>query len=168
MTENLSMVSARVVKGNNPTGPIPWQVGILSRRKNATQKQGSQIVFEPHCGGTILDEETVLTAGHCFVESDIYPAPFVDRNVTNYLLVFATVKADLWKHQVTRPSKIIVPDDYDPAFKLKNDIAIIKLEKPLLFNNDRKPACLPTDSYYPVQDENCFISGWGSTEQGIS
>ena len=47
MTENLSMVSARVVKGNNPTGPIPWQVGILSRRKNATQKQGSQIVFEP-------------------------------------------------------------------------------------------------------------------------
>ena len=168
MTEELSSVSARIVKGDNPPAPIPWQVGILSRRKNATQKQGNKIVFEPHCGGTILDEVTVLTAGHCFVESNIYPTPFVDRNVTNYLLVFATVKADLWKHQVMRPARIIVPDDYDPAFKLKNDLAIIKLEKPLVFNNNIQPACLPIHSYNPVQDENCFISGWGSTEQGIS
>ena len=168
MTEELSSVSARIVKGDNPPAPIPWQVGILSRRKNATQKQGNKIVFEPHCGGTILDEVTVLTAGHCFVESNIYPTPFVDRNVTNYLLVFATVKADLWKHQVMRPARIIVPDDYDPAFKLKNDLAIIKLEKPLVFNNNIQPACLPIHSYNPVQDENCFISGWGSIEQGIS
>ena len=34
---------------------IPWQVSI---RKNITPHY--------HCGGTILDESTILTAGHCF------------------------------------------------------------------------------------------------------
>lgn len=33
------------------------------------------------------------------------------------------------------------------------------------FNQNKKPACLPTSFSYPdILEKDCYISGWGSTE----
>lgn len=40
--------------------------------------------------------------------------------------------------------KIILPDDYFPFLGLSEDIALIKLNKPLQFDKFIQPACLPT------------------------
>ena len=39
---------------------FPWQVGLLKLYK----KDGKYGII--HCGGTLLDSKTVLTAGHCY------------------------------------------------------------------------------------------------------
>ena len=43
-------IKARIINGKSAESPIPWQVHVHS--------------FKGICGGTILDEETILTAAH--------------------------------------------------------------------------------------------------------
>ena len=45
-------IKARIINGKSAESPIPWQVHVHS--------------FKGVCGGTILDEETILSAAHCF------------------------------------------------------------------------------------------------------
>ena len=45
-----------------------------------------------------------------------------------------------------------------------NDIALLKLEKELDFNERVKPACLPYGSYLDFNE--AFASGWGRNEPG--
>ena len=63
------------------------------------------------------------------------------------------------------PKSITVHEKYDDGSH--DDIAVIKLEKPLSFNENVGPACLPKKSYDPKAGTECFISGWGSEEQEI-
>ena len=43
-----------------------------------------------------------------------------------------------------------------------NDIAILKLDFPLIFNSDVQPACLPDPYFAPDESkEFAFVSGWG-------
>ena len=50
-------ISNRISNGFDAKAPIPWQVHIYI---NAKRKYGVK------CGGTILNEDTILTAAHCF------------------------------------------------------------------------------------------------------
>ena len=49
------------------------------------------------------------------------------------------------------------------GFELINDWIILKLDSPLEFNDDVRPACLPSPNWTPETDPNnyCFASGWG-------
>ena len=47
---------------------------------------------------------------------------------------------------------------------LDNDFVILKLEDPLHFGIDVQPAHLPNSEQ--VNEERCFVSGWGSLEPG--
>ena len=60
-----SSLTDRIVGGQRAPGPIPWQVSI--------QKRFGGGQFAPFCGGTILDEVTVLSAAHCFADEWGYP-----------------------------------------------------------------------------------------------
>ena len=44
-----------------------------------------------------------------------------------------------------------------------SDVAIIKLSSPLTFNSDVRPACLPSQDFYPENEGkyNAITSGWG-------
>jgi len=47
-----------------------------------------------------------------------------------------------------------------------NDIAVIRLERPVQFNHKIQPACLPNkDSCFPAGTA-CVASGWGYIEEG--
>ena len=58
-------------------------------------------------------------------------------------------------------------EEYNSETK-ENDIIILKLNKPLLLDENRvQPACLPTD-LWPIRNRDnftneCFVSGWGRT-----
>ena len=55
---NFSQQESLVERKAQP-GEFPWQVAI-ERRINHTQK------FDEYCGGSILSQNTILTAAHCF------------------------------------------------------------------------------------------------------
>ena len=50
----------RIVGGVSAESPIPWQVAVVIK------------VTEGHklCGGSILDDKTILSAAHCFEKHD--------------------------------------------------------------------------------------------------
>ena len=60
--------------------------------------------------------------------------------------------------------QIFLHEKYDRK-KKNNDIAILKLHKALIFNDDVKPACLPDSSV--SYDGVGIASGWGDIDSKL-
>ena len=124
--------NSRIIGGSIAESPIPWQVRLLG---------GAYL-----CGGTILDEYTILTAAHC----KIFSSSHGYAGHTSYL--------SGPKPQAFNVKKVINHPNYIESSS-KFDYSIVKLEKPLIFNSYVKPACLPTASFVP--GDVAIVSGWG-------
>ena len=95
-------------------GAWPWQVALVSSlEENAFNGQ--------FCGGTLIDDEWVLTAAHC-----------VDG--TENSLIYVLVGGHYLSHGGTRvrAADIIQHADYDPTM-LHNDVALIRLSTPVTY-----------------------------------
>lgn len=112
------------------------------------------------CGCTIISEQYVLTAAHCLnkITPDITGVLVGSHNIT---AGNATGTVDL-----LRAMNFILHKEYDPNdIKGVNDIALVKTERKISFNNVVGPACLPFR-----QTSNSFAGdtvealGWGTTE----
>lgn len=44
------------------------------------------------------------------------------------------------------------------------DLALIKHQRPLVYNNRVRPVCLP-ELNFPA-NTNCYVTGWGATSEG--
>ena len=67
--------------------------------------------------------------------------------------------------QIIPIDQIIVHPNYNPPVTGNDyDVALIKLEEPITFNNDVRPICLPAMDFLP--GTNCYVTGWGATTEG--
>ena len=67
MTASLnSRITLDIVGGKDAPDPIPWQIFLRFKLKIEDDGCATEGFFS--CGGTILDEETILTAAHCVVQ----------------------------------------------------------------------------------------------------
>lgn len=134
---------SRIVGGSTASpGDWPWQVSL--------HVQGIHV-----CGGSIITPEWIVTAAHCVEEPLSSP---------RYWTAFAGIlKQSLMfygsRHQVER---VISHPNYDSKTK-NNDIALMKLQTPLAFNDVVKPVCLPNPGMMLDLAQECWISGWGAT-----
>ncbi|KAM9837660.1 transmembrane protease serine 9-like isoform 2-T2 [Aulostomus maculatus] len=136
-------LSPRIV-GGDPSGPgwWPWQVSI-------------HFLYYGHiCGGTLISHQWVVTAAHCMITD----------SPLNYLLYFGKVnQTGPNPHQVSRlASQIIVHPDYNDA-TLTNDIALIRLSRPVNFTDYISPICLADNSSHVNNATLCWSTGWGRT-----
>lgn len=121
-----------------------------------------------HCGGAIRNEKWIISAGHCFI---------------NYQKYFYEVRAGMLRRlsyhpalQITHVSEIYVHEGFDIK-KMVNDIALIKLAEPLMFNRYVRPICLPGPGRSgpisrweqgPPPTTVCTVIGWGVLSEGGS
>ncbi|KAM7412185.1 hypothetical protein PAMA_021912 [Pampus argenteus] len=118
----------------------PWQVSLQ-------YQSGSN--FYHTCGGTLISSQWVLTAAHC-IGSRTYRVFLGKHNLKENEAASIAIS----------PAKIIVHEDWDP-YRIRNDIALIKLSTPVKLSDAIMPACLPTSGEVLDNGTPCYVTGWG-------
>ncbi|XP_065333244.1 serine protease nudel-like isoform X2 [Cloeon dipterum] len=142
---------SRVVGGSNAgPGAWPWQAAMY--------KEGQ---FQ--CGASLVGASWLLSAGHCFAHS--LDAHWVAR------LGALRRGTDLPSpfEQTRRVARVVLHPGYlDKGFL--NDLALLRMERPVEFSDYVRPICLPQASPEPdpepAQDaEHCLVVGWGQLSE---
>lgn len=122
----------------------PWQALLVL---GSTEK----------CGGSLIDDIWLISAAHCF---DNYPVNRIaEFNVTVLLGLNETTSFTGISVQPRRIVEVIIADGY--VFP-NNDIALVRLDRPIVRSEFVKPVCLPNGEVPPV-GVKCFVTGFGTT-----
>lgn len=117
--------------GGFPTGinQYPWMARIVYDGKF-------------HCGASILTKYHVLTAAHCVKK--------LRKSRIRVILGDYDAHINTETHAIQRAVvSIIRHRKFDPE-TYNNDIAILKLRKPIDFSKTMRPICLPRLNYDPA------------------
>ncbi|XP_064632709.1 chymotrypsinogen A-like isoform X2 [Lineus longissimus] len=127
-------------------GAWPWQVSL--------QTGG---VGGHFCGGSILNENWILTAAHCVKYYIQSPTAISIR--AGELHIYNDEETE----QERRVTQIVIHHVYGYTDTSPNDIALLSLDKPLEFNEYVKPVCLPEIDESFADHPDCWVTGWGQT-----
>jgi secreted trypsin-like serine protease len=133
------------ITGGHPADPgeFPWIAALITRR----DADGA------FCGGVLITDRHVLSAAHCSNRIRVQDL-FVRLGEYSFDAANETRTRDF------RVEEIRQHIDFNMA-TYENDIAILKLLRPSLFNSYIWPICMP-----PVQDDfdgkSAIVIGWGT------
>jgi len=135
-------MGGKIVGGSNAKrGEFPWQVSWRQ--------------FGSHsCGGSILNENWVLSAGHC-CEGILGSGDVVAGGVDIYL------PEGVEQHKSITKFK---NPDYDSA-TINNDVCLLKVDSPFEFNDEIGPVPVDTNMEWAA-DATFTVSGWGTKSEG--
>jgi secreted trypsin-like serine protease len=133
--------SGRIVGGDEAAeNQFPWQVAVYFDTSDGTF----------FCGGALVAENWVLTAGHCVYHAEVF---------TLHLGSNSLVDDD--DNRVTVAATYSVPHpDYDPS-DLENDIGLIRIDTAYKTNDHIK--VIPLASSELGADVDVIVSGWGAS-----
>ena len=146
MYEMVGLRTGKIVGGEDADiADYPWTVAIVTA-------SGSQ-----YCGGTVIDEEWILTAAHCISGGTI----FIRAGVTN--------KNDT-SGQDRQTSQVINHPDYVTVTQ-GDDISLLRLSEPLDLSDPNVEAIwISTEMHNALgfEDEDVIstITGWGRLSSG--
>ncbi|XP_025900258.1 trypsin II-P29 [Nothoprocta perdicaria] len=125
----------KIVGGYNcPAHSVPYQVSLNSGYH--------------FCGGSLINNQWVLSAAHCYKSS-------MQVRLGEYNI---DVQED---SEVVRRASLIIRHPKYSSLTLNNDIMLIKLASAVTFSADVQPIALP--SACAKVGTECLISGWGNT-----
>ncbi|GAB1606025.1 chymotrypsin-1-like [Argonauta hians] len=122
---------------------FPWMVALI-----ITSSKGTFL-----CGGSIIDDQHILTAAHCMQGAVQVRVSAGGNNRFNMETNIIVDKPNIHANR-----------HYTGPNLFQNDIAILSLPRKLTFNGCIQPIPLakPGSEFY----SNCYIAGWGETEDG--
>ncbi|CAL8404116.1 unnamed protein product [Boreogadus saida] len=133
---------ARIVNGEEAVPHSwPWQVSL---------QQSNGFHF---CGGSLINENWVVTAAHCNVRT--YHRVIVGEHDKSSAITSEKV-------QILKPSKVFTHPEWNSR-TINNDISLIKLASPAVLGTTVSPVCLGESSDVFTPGMKCVTSGWGLT-----
>ncbi|XP_061471261.1 transmembrane protease serine 9-like isoform X2 [Rhineura floridana] len=145
----------RIVGGRDAQpGSWPWQVSLQVYRFG--------VGYHHTCGGSLINNNSVLTAAHCIKK---WTDPGFWRVVIGLHHLY-----DYEPPTIRRHVRAIIMHSGFKKSTYENDVALFKLQRPIKFNEYIQPICLPNTTTHLVSDEYpCYIAGWGNTmEKGTA
>lgn len=158
-------VSKRIIGGQKlNSGVFPWIVFVTQVHR--TNRQHSLQMIR-NCSGTLLNERYVLLAAHCLdVDRSLFNGEFTNAASMARVYFGFVDKSDIFRDGIIeqherRVQRVIFHPKYDQA-TLRNDLVILRLDKPIYRDLNSDYLCLNTD----LQDNRVtklYTAGWGST-----
>lgn len=131
----------------------PWQVALYT-------KSGIFGTWYQFCGGSLINENWVLTAGHCF---------YGHGATKNYkVIIGAHNLKQSESSQVTVQIEAIFVNPQYVSSTTTHDSTLLKLATPVTFNDEVSPVCLAEAGASLAAGSITWITGWGSTQEGGS
>ncbi|XP_066575458.1 trypsin-2-like [Amia ocellicauda] len=117
----------------------PWQVSLN--------------VGYHFCGGSLINQQWVLSAAHCYK---------------------SRIEVRLGEHHIRQnegteqfiSSSIVIRHPRYNAYTIDNDVMLIKLSSPAQLNSNVQPVALPSGC--ASAGTQCRVSGWGNTMSSVS
>jgi trypsin len=147
LPRRLKLWPTRIVGGQEvDVGSVPYQISL--------QYYDSHI-----CGGSILNENYIVTAAHC--------AAVGSASSFKVAAGIHSIRAGANEpnKQVIQVSAVVSHEDYND-FDISNDIALMKLSTPLKLGGVVQAIQLQTESVAAGVD--AYVTGWGTTTSGGS
>ncbi|XP_069840789.1 serine protease 33-like [Dendropsophus ebraccatus] len=133
--------SRRIVGGADAAeGAWPWQAGIL-------------MSGNPICGGSLISDQWVLSAAHCFDSS---------RSPSQYSVILGAHRLDNLNSNslIVGVDRIVI----HPQFRSPSsgsDIALLQLSRRVTYTRYIHPVCIPSASMVFLPGTSCYVTGWG-------
>ncbi|XP_055389315.1 modular serine protease-like [Condylostylus longicornis] len=148
--------NGKKIESNN----VPWHVAIY---KNISSK------FEQICGGSIVHSNVILSAAHCFYD----PSKDTLENLSKFSVAagkrFRNYEMEEQHEQFARIKKVHVFGYSE--LSLRNDIAVVSLDRHLQYSPYVEPVCINWSLYseFPSNYENVLghLYGWGATSDNM-
>uniref|UniRef100_A0A670YQ53 Serine protease 53 n=1 Tax=Pseudonaja textilis TaxID=8673 RepID=A0A670YQ53_PSETE len=112
---------------NAQPGEWRWQVSVQYRNQHV-------------CGGSLINDQWVLTAAHCF-----YDVRLTGRRARGS----------------KRNVSMVIPHENYTSYETGHDIALVHLAKPVRYTRDIAPICLPFADHRFAFGTQCWLTGWG-------
>lgn len=150
----------KIIGGSDASdGGFPYQASLRS--------WGSHF-----CGGSILNERWILTAGHC-VSGSVYCCRINIMKKLLLLLFIPNIYSQNGKRVTVvvgtnllsnggdsyHVEKLLSHENYDPL-AIRNDIGLVQVSDDIVFGPKVQPVALPIDDFTDFY-HNAVLSGWG-------
>lgn len=128
---------------------------------------------EGGCGATVYNKRWVLTASHCVTETDASEQRVKNKNDGDWANCCGTVRINIdldnaYTENTYNVEEIIVHPNssrlkpFDENYRLYNDVALVKVDKDIQFNENVKALKIPDAGFMPLGNSRIFFNKiWG-------